>query len=264
MSDRAFERAVRDWLDDGSDRTPQPAIDAVLLAVRTTPQEREPGIPRRFTSMTSFLRLLAAAIAVIAIVGGGTIWYVGQSASSSPEPSQSTIPSLASHPTALPSPSQMPAPSPEVARGWPSTSLNAPGLYSWDGRRCAGGSCLHGFMHNGYGSGDVAITIKFAPESPVVAGATEVTVAGHRGWYRRAVGSEPSLAPFDMPRFEEWIVEIDGYWVAIILYAQPGTSDADLADAHAIIDSMRYEAGGEGAWGFKLLFTLTNAEWDSG
>ena len=31
-----FERAVRDWLEDGSDRTPRPAIDAVLLAVKTT------------------------------------------------------------------------------------------------------------------------------------------------------------------------------------------------------------------------------------
>ena len=36
--DRAFERAVDDWLEDGSDRTPRPAVDAVLLAIKTTPQ----------------------------------------------------------------------------------------------------------------------------------------------------------------------------------------------------------------------------------
>jgi hypothetical protein len=265
MTDRAFERAVRDWLAAGTDRTPKPAIDAVLLAIRTTPQEREPGIPRRFTTMTSFLRLLAAAIAVVAVVGGGAIWYIGQSTHPSPEPStRSPSPSLASDPTASPSRSEAPAPSGQVARGWPSTGTNPPGLYSWDGRRCAGQDCSQNFMHNGYGSGDVAITIAVLPESPVAAGATAVTVAGHSGLYRRSVGSEPPLAPFDMPRFEEWIVDIDGVWVAITLYAQPDTSDADLADAHAIIDSMRYEPSTGNPLGFRLVFRLTNAAWDSG
>jgi hypothetical protein len=47
MSDQLFERAVRDWLDDGSDKTPPTAIEAVLLAAKTTPQERVLGIPRR-------------------------------------------------------------------------------------------------------------------------------------------------------------------------------------------------------------------------
>jgi hypothetical protein len=66
MSDRPFERAVRDWLEDGSDRTPPAAVNAVLLAVKTTPQERDLWIPRRFSLMSMTMRL-GAGIAVVAI-----------------------------------------------------------------------------------------------------------------------------------------------------------------------------------------------------
>ena len=68
MSDQLFERAVRDWLEDGSDRTPRPAIDAVLLAVKTTRQERDLRIPRRFTQMPTYMRL-AAGIAIVPMHG---------------------------------------------------------------------------------------------------------------------------------------------------------------------------------------------------
>jgi hypothetical protein len=77
MSNRTFERAVLDWLEDGSDRTPRPAIDAVLLAVKTTPQERALRIPRRFSAMPTNLRL-AAVVAVIAVVGVGALTLNGR------------------------------------------------------------------------------------------------------------------------------------------------------------------------------------------
>ena len=76
MSDQPFEHAVREWLEDGSDRTPRPAIDAVLLAVKTTRQERDLSIPRRFTQMPTHVRL-AAAIAIVAVVGFGALTYFG-------------------------------------------------------------------------------------------------------------------------------------------------------------------------------------------
>lgn len=72
MSDRQFEHSVRAWLEAGSDRTPRPAIDAVLLAVKTTPQERDLRIPRRFNQMTNSMRLLAA-VAIVAIAGVGAL-----------------------------------------------------------------------------------------------------------------------------------------------------------------------------------------------
>jgi hypothetical protein len=94
MSDRSFERAVHDWLEDGSDRTSRAAIDAVLLAVKTTPQEREPWIPRRFTTMPTYMRL-AAAFAVVAVVGFGALISFGGRASvgATPTPSTSVSPS---------------------------------------------------------------------------------------------------------------------------------------------------------------------------
>lgn len=95
MSDRTFERAVRDWLEDGSDRTPAHAIDAVLLAVKTTRQERDLRIPRRFTTMPTFMKL-AAGIAVVAIAGwlglstlGGRL---GPAAPPSPSPAPTASP----------------------------------------------------------------------------------------------------------------------------------------------------------------------------
>ena len=45
--------------------------------------------------------------------------------------------------------------------------------------------------------------------------------------------------------------------------AEPGTSEADLAEAHAIIDSMRTEAN-DSRYGFRLVFTITTNDWDSG
>jgi hypothetical protein len=105
MSDRMFERAVRDWLDDGSDRTPRHAIDAVLLAVKTTPQERALRIPRRFTLMPTYLRLAAVA-AVVAVVGVGAMtFFGGNPGAGGPTATPTSAPT--SNPTAEPS---VPAP----------------------------------------------------------------------------------------------------------------------------------------------------------
>ena len=97
MSDRAFETAVRSWLHAGSDVTPPAAIDAVLLAVKTTPQERSLWIPRRFNRMSNMTRL-AAALAVLVIAGVGAFSLVGggppgASPTHSPSPTSPLTPS---------------------------------------------------------------------------------------------------------------------------------------------------------------------------
>ncbi len=143
-------------------------------------------------------------------------------------------------------------------RGWPDTTKNNPGVYSWDGYRCRGPrlaehSCGNvGFMHNGYGSGDVEIRVEQVPEGGITDGATATTVAGHDGIHRRID-----------PRNEWWIVDIEGTTIAIYLAARPGASQADLAEAHAIIGSMRTEPR-DNVLGFRLVFTLTTDDWDSG
>ena len=84
-------------------------------------------------------------------------------------------------------------------------------------------------------------------------GRTPVVVAGHDGYYRRVDD-----------RRERWMVDIDGAPVAIQLTAKPGTSRADMAEAHAIIDSMRTVPSDHQYIGFSLVFTLTSNDWDSG
>ena len=108
-------------------------------------------------------------------------------------------------------------------------------------------------MHNGYGSGDVEIRMGAVPErTKSDDGASAVTVAGHDAIYRR----------FDAQR-EEWIVDMRRTSVAIRLTARPGVSQADLDEAHAIVGSMRYERM-DNDLGFRLVFTMTTDNWDSG
>jgi hypothetical protein len=101
MSDQLFNRAVSDWLDDGSDRTPATAIEAVLLAVKTTPQERVLRIPRRFTVMPMYMRL-AAGIAIVALVGAGAIALLSRApgfGGPGHTPTPSPVPSASPNPT---------------------------------------------------------------------------------------------------------------------------------------------------------------------
>ena len=103
--DRAFERATRDWLEDVIDRTPASTIQAVLLAVRTTPQERDLRIPWRTPRMSNPMRL-AAAIAIVAVVAFAGLNLFGRGGTgSTPTPSPTTTPTPSPSPTLAPSPS---------------------------------------------------------------------------------------------------------------------------------------------------------------
>jgi hypothetical protein len=51
--------------------------------------------------------------------------------------------------------------------------------------------------------------------------------------------------------------------IAIRLTARPSTNQTDLAEAHAIIESMRTEAR-DNDLGSRLIFALTTDDWDSG
>lgn len=94
--------------------------------------------------------------------------------------------------------------------------------------------------------------MQIATEAATHDGATQATVAGHDAIYRRIDSQH-----------EQWIVDIEGTTIDIRLQSQPDTSQSDLDDAHAIIGSLRSEPY-HSDLGFRLVFTLTTGEWDSG
>jgi hypothetical protein len=109
--DRAFERAIRGLLEDGSDRTSADTIDAVLLAVRTTPQERDLRIPWRTAHMSNPMRLVAAfAIIVVAGVAAFNLFRPSGGVGGNASPSPTVTPSVP-----LPTPSPQPTATPRTA-----------------------------------------------------------------------------------------------------------------------------------------------------
>jgi hypothetical protein len=223
------------------DQAPAPDYwSEVQLRASSAPGDARPERSARPALLLVAALLLLLTISAAVAVGSGVVelpWF-------DESPTPSTEPSVRGG-------------WPPAVWGWPSTGPNRPGVYSWDGSNCApaycGVSATGGFMHNGYGSGDVDIILEVVPHvASSDRDGTTVTVAGHDGIYRRVDGQQ-----------EEWVVNIEGTGIVIRLTAEPGTSQLDLADAHAIIDSMRTEPRANN-FGFRLLFTLTNGEWDSG
>ena len=100
---RGFEQIAAEWLDDGSDSTPRAVIDAVLLAVKTTPQERDLGLVWRSRSMTMYVRV-AAVIATVAVAGLAALYAFGYG------------PNIGSGPTAEPTPLPTPTTSPAAVQ----------------------------------------------------------------------------------------------------------------------------------------------------
>ena len=118
---------------------------------------------------------------------------------------------------------------------------------------------LFAWMHSGYASSNVQISVDVYPEGSQTArgtvsatdGVTAVVAA--RGWTEG-----PMLAM-------RWTSTSSGWTTAVINECSrlSGTDRATLADAHAIIDSMRTEAI-HNDLRFRLVFALTTNDWDSG
>lgn len=90
--DRSIERAARSWLEAGPTQAPERVVEATLLRIETTPQERDLRIPWRLPKMTTPARVAAAAIiGVLAIAGAFLV--------ESPRPASVGVPASAS-PTA--------------------------------------------------------------------------------------------------------------------------------------------------------------------
>jgi hypothetical protein len=89
------ERILDAFLAPEADRLADRVIDAALADIARTPQERGLRIPRRFTNMPASLRLAAAA-AIVAVVGVGVLIYNARS------------PGIGAVPTPAPTPAWVP------------------------------------------------------------------------------------------------------------------------------------------------------------
>jgi hypothetical protein len=69
--DRTFERNARAWLELGPANAPDRTVEAALLAIETTNQERDLGIPWRLPTMNPIMRLAAVLVVGAIAVGGG-------------------------------------------------------------------------------------------------------------------------------------------------------------------------------------------------
>ena len=98
--DRSLERAARSWIEAGPTQAPDRAIEAALLRIETTTQERDLRIPRRFSEMNTPARVATAAvIGVLAVGGAFFVLKPGPSAVGGPGPT--TIPASPTIPTHL-------------------------------------------------------------------------------------------------------------------------------------------------------------------
>ena len=81
--DRSLERAARSWLEAGPTQAPDRAVEAALLRIETTPQERDLRIPWRLPMMTTPARLAAAAVIGVLLLGGAFFTLGGRANPSS-------------------------------------------------------------------------------------------------------------------------------------------------------------------------------------
>jgi hypothetical protein len=105
----------------------------------------------------------------------------------------------------------------------------------------------------------VAIFITSSPASedqPEPMPGHVAVVAGYEGTYRKQPVGPPTGA-----RDEVWVVGIEVTMITIAVSAETGVTEAELAEAHAIVESVRTEPW-ETQAGFRMIFTLPPG-WDS-
>lgn len=243
-----LERDIRDTLLHHEDDAPPLDISDARRAA---------GRARRRQARNVVVGVIAGAAVIVALVAPGGLLRADRP------------PTVLDQPSPSPTSVATPGPPDAVIHGWPGRTRNEAGFYSWDSS--PNPQFQHqtmGFMHNAYkpGSGAVNIVIDGAPGRLAPhRGQTAVTVAGYEGTYRQFIAEQDH--PWkdeakDQP-IEEWMVDIEGTTVTILLIANPGAPEAEVAEAHEIIESIRVEPGGPGP-GIRLIFTLTTNTWDSG
>jgi len=107
--DRSLERAARSFIESGPTRAPERAVEAALVQIETTSQERSLWVPWR-TTMTTPARVAAAAVIGVLAIGGALFLFgrAGQPNVGPPAPSAMPSTSPTSSAAAATSPSVVP------------------------------------------------------------------------------------------------------------------------------------------------------------
>ena len=129
IDDRSLERAARSWIEAGPSRAPDHVVEAALLSIKTTPQERGLRAPWRLNTMPTIARVAAAA-AVGVLVLGGALLFFGNPNQSSVGPQPTTTPTPTPAPTPTPTPTPSPTPTAEPVRSLPEGGDLSPGRYA--------------------------------------------------------------------------------------------------------------------------------------
>jgi hypothetical protein len=101
--DRSLERAARSWIEAGPTQAPDRVVEAALLQIETTTQERDWHVPWRLPKMNTPARVATAAVIGVLAVGGAFIVlrpsgaFVGV-----PGPTPTPTPTASPSPVALP------------------------------------------------------------------------------------------------------------------------------------------------------------------
>jgi hypothetical protein len=111
--DRTLERAARSWIEAGPTRAPEEAVEAALLRIQATPQERD-WLPWRFPKMLTPTRVALAAVIGVLVVGAAflTSDRLRPPAVGSPDATSSPSPTISPSPS-TPTPEAMP----QILRG---------------------------------------------------------------------------------------------------------------------------------------------------
>jgi hypothetical protein len=274
-TDRDVTRTVRSWLEEGVTALPDRVLDNVLDHLSTTPQRRSWWPAQRAQRMTSALKILVAAAAVVAVVVAGVYLVPRQGGfggpgtpSSSPEPSPSyqvvriTVAGTELNGAPLKLTAQIP-------EGW-STGVGGPtGPYAVHG---AGGvfasivdntfsdPCLHIERSPKVGRtvAEAAAALGAIPNTTSTPPA-QTTLAGHPATYLElTIPASLPCAPDQFYLWQDspnndwwatalnevigvWLVDIGGQRVAIAARSYPGTGDEAKAELQGILDSIVFD-----------------------